>query len=48
MKILVLNAGFSTQKSCLYELTGDTLPDLRRRLLGKPGLIGAIARARQR
>ncbi|MGK7917309.1 MAG: acetate kinase [Prochloraceae cyanobacterium] len=27
MKILVLNAGSSSQKSCLYELTGDTLPD---------------------
>ena len=27
MKILVLNAGSSSQKSCLYELTGDRLPD---------------------
>jgi acetate kinase len=27
MKILVLNAGSSSQKSCLYELTGTTLPD---------------------
>jgi acetate kinase len=27
MKILVLNAGSSSQKSCLYEL-GDTLPEL--------------------
>ena len=27
MKILVLNAGSSSQKSCLYELTGDILPD---------------------
>ncbi len=27
MKILVLNAGSSSQKSCLYEITGDTLPD---------------------
>lgn len=27
MKILVLNAGSSSQKSCLYALTGDTLPD---------------------
>ena len=27
MKILVLNAGSSSQKSCLYELTGDALPD---------------------
>jgi acetate kinase len=27
MKILVLNAGSSTQKSCLYELTGNTLPE---------------------
>ncbi|MGK7871855.1 MAG: acetate kinase [Xenococcaceae cyanobacterium] len=27
MKILVLNAGSSSQKSCLYELTGDTLPE---------------------
>lgn len=26
MKILILNAGSSTQKSCLYEITGDTLP----------------------
>ncbi len=26
MKILVLNAGSSTQKSCLYEIRGDTLP----------------------
>ncbi|MDJ0717040.1 MAG: acetate kinase [Prochloraceae cyanobacterium] len=26
MKILVLNAGSSSQKSCLYQLTGDTLP----------------------
>jgi acetate kinase len=26
MKILVLNAGSSSQKSCLYELTGDRLP----------------------
>jgi acetate kinase len=26
MKILVLNAGSSSQKSCLYEITGDTLP----------------------
>jgi acetate kinase len=26
MKILVLNAGSSSQKSCLYEMTGDTLP----------------------
>lgn len=26
MKILVLNAGSSSQKSCLYDLTGDTLP----------------------
>ena len=26
MKILVLNAGSSTQKSCLYEITGDALP----------------------
>ncbi len=28
MKILVLNAGSSTQKSCLYEITGDDLPAL--------------------
>ncbi|MGV0028508.1 acetate kinase [Phormidesmis priestleyi] len=27
MKILVLNAGSSSQKSCLYEITEDTLPD---------------------
>lgn len=27
MKILVLNAGSSSQKSCLYELTSDALPD---------------------
>ncbi|CAN1213310.1 Acetate kinase [Tumidithrix helvetica PCC 7403] len=27
MKILVLNAGSSSQKSCLYEITGDRLPD---------------------
>lgn len=27
MKILVLNAGSSSQKSCLYALTGDALPD---------------------
>lgn len=27
MKILVLNAGSSSQKSCLYEITSDTLPD---------------------
>jgi acetate kinase len=27
MKILVLNAGSSSQKSCLYELTGATLPE---------------------
>lgn len=27
MKILVLNAGSSSQKSCLYEVTGDQLPD---------------------
>ncbi len=27
MKVLVLNAGSSSQKSCLYDLTGDTLPD---------------------
>jgi acetate kinase len=26
MKILVLNAGSSSQKSCLYEIPGDTLP----------------------
>ncbi len=26
MKILVLNAGSSSQKSCLYEITGDILP----------------------
>ncbi len=26
MKILVLNAGSSTQKSCLYEITGEFLP----------------------
>ena len=26
MKILVLNAGSSTQKSCLYEVKGDSLP----------------------
>ena len=26
MKILVLNAGSSSQKSCLYELEGDRLP----------------------
>lgn len=26
MKILVLNAGSSSQKSCLYEIRGDTLP----------------------
>ncbi|MEA5620272.1 acetate kinase [Cronbergia sp. UHCC 0137] len=26
MKILVLNAGSSSQKSCLYEITNDTLP----------------------
>mgnify|MGYP001796530040 CR=1 FL=1 len=26
MKILVLNAGSSTQKSCLYEVKGDFLP----------------------
>lgn len=26
MKILVLNAGSSSQKSCVYEITGDTLP----------------------
>lgn len=26
MKILVLNAGSSSQKSCLYEITGDALP----------------------
>ena len=29
MKILVLNAGSSSQKSCLYALTGDALPDQR-------------------
>lgn len=28
MKILVFNAGSSSQKSCLYEITGDTLPSL--------------------
>jgi acetate kinase len=27
MKILVLNAGSSSQKSCLYQITGDRLPD---------------------
>lgn len=27
MKILILNAGSSSQKSCLYELAGDRLPD---------------------
>lgn len=27
MKILVLNAGSSSQKSCLYEITGDRLPE---------------------
>lgn len=27
MKILVLNAGSSSQKSCLYEVAGDALPD---------------------
>lgn len=27
MKILVLNAGSSSQKSCLYEITGNTLPE---------------------
>ena len=27
MKILVLNAGSSSQKSCLYEITGKTLPE---------------------
>jgi acetate kinase len=27
MKVLVLNAGSSSQKSCLYEFTGDSLPD---------------------
>lgn len=27
MKILVLNAGSSSQKSCLYEVVGDRLPD---------------------
>ncbi len=27
MKILVLNAGSSSQKSCLYEIVGDRLPD---------------------
>lgn len=27
MKILVLNAGSSSQKSCLYELSGETLPE---------------------
>lgn len=27
MKILVLNAGSSSQKSCLYEITNDGLPD---------------------
>jgi acetate kinase len=27
MKILVLNAGSSSQKSCLYELADDALPD---------------------
>ncbi|MDJ1169276.1 acetate kinase [Roseofilum sp. BLCC_M154] len=26
MKILVLNAGSSSQKSCLYDITGDSLP----------------------
>ncbi len=26
MKILVLNAGSSSQKSCLYDLLGDNLP----------------------
>jgi len=26
MKILILNAGSSSQKSCLYEITGDRLP----------------------
>ncbi len=28
MKILVLNAGSSSQKTCLYEITGDTLPQV--------------------
>lgn len=28
MKILVLNAGSSSQKSCLYEIGGDRLPDV--------------------
>ena len=28
MKILVLNAGSSSQKSYLYEITGETLPNL--------------------
>ncbi|MBE9204339.1 acetate kinase [Synechocystis salina LEGE 06099] len=27
MKFLILNAGSSSQKSCLYELTGDRLPE---------------------
>ncbi|MDY7006216.1 MAG: acetate kinase [Cyanobacteriota bacterium] len=27
MKILVLNAGSSSQKSCLYEITGENLPE---------------------
>ncbi len=28
MKILILNAGSSSQKTCLYEITGDTLPQV--------------------
>jgi acetate kinase len=28
MKILVLNAGSSSQKSCLYEIMGETIPSI--------------------
>ncbi|ACK71896.1 acetate kinase [Gloeothece citriformis PCC 7424] len=43
MKILVLNAGSSTQKSCLYDLTGDTLPQAPPKPIWKGDIDWTIA-----
>jgi acetate kinase len=45
-KILVLNAGSSSQKSCLYEFKAETLEAPPRRF-GKPRSLGRITRARR-
>ncbi|MGQ4649645.1 acetate/propionate family kinase [Lyngbya aestuarii] len=46
MKILVLNAGSSSQKSCLYQLSGETLPEQSPKPLWEANIDWSVANGR--